>query len=701
MIFNIFSKTIIDNKIIFASSSTLLNVISINEVSFTNTPIKPYIIEVNFNNGGFTDIPLDILLDLTSLLDETVDIDIRFIFDIDEDVSNISISYTSIYDIMANNMSIEDIENIFDKVTLTEKSNTETPIQYSLPIEHNNPNRIKFWRGTDTQYSAIDTNDINNDTLYFITNLGEIYLGSVLLSSNNNVSWGNENNTQYDTLSVNGVQKKVSISSHNHIGNNTIKNGEVLISDGTSGVYKSSGFTINKSVPSNAVFTDTLNTTGSTNNDTEKLYILGAKTQSANAVSNSSSSVYINNKNIYIGDEKVATESYISGVIGSVMVFKDTVGTSGNLQNLPTENVKVGDTYRVSGTLSITINNTNVEDGDLIIATASTGTTATWTVVQNNIDTANLINKEDKLTESLKGDIGWSMFAVNGEKNIVEIPNSTDTTHVLKSGGANSLPEWGMVTHLTSVVAEDNTNRCVWFSHSNSNNRLARSDNFKYNPTSDFLTVGGISGYASKIKVDSGLPNGIRYLPYIISDSGNLQPYSCNGLSANLINGSATTNGTAEFILGNNKASGTVGNYVGSIRLYGTSSGYTRIIPSYNSTANISINLPSSTGTLALNNQSFYIGTTQVAINRASAALTLTGVNVSGGTGSFSGIVNITNTTDSTTSANGALTVSGGVGITKNLSVAENINLSKSLKLNNKVEISYNTTTNSLQFIFK
>ena len=45
------------------------------------------------------------------------------------------------------------------------------------------------------------------------------------------------------------------------------------------------------------------------------------------------------------------------------------------------------------------------------------------------------------------------------------------------------------------------------------------------------------------------------------------------------------------------------------------------------------ITLPATTGTVALNDQQFYIGTTQVAINRASASLALTGISIDGNAG--------------------------------------------------------------------
>ena len=51
-------------------------------------------------------------------------------------------------------------------------------------------------------------------------------------------------------------------------------------------------------------------------------------------------------------------------------------------------------------------------------------------------------------------------------------------------------------------------------------------------------------------------------------------------------------------------------------------------------TDSTTITLPSTTGTVALDNQAFYIGTTSVAINRSSASLALTGVSIDGSAGS-------------------------------------------------------------------
>lgn len=64
------------------------------------------------------------------------------------------------------------------------------------------------------------------------------------------------------------------------------------------------------------------------------------------------------------------------------------------------------------------------------------------------------------------------------------------------------------------------------------------------------------------------------------------------------------------------------------------------------------ITLPSSTGTVALDNQSFYIGTTSVAINRSSGALTLNDVSVSGSAGSISGTNHVIDSKGVTVNAN-------------------------------------------------
>lgn len=73
--------------------------------------------------------------------------------------------------------------------------------------------------------------------------------------------------------------------------------GQVVITDGTTGGMKSSGYTIATSVPSGAVFTDTKNTAGSTQTSGD-LFLVGATSQAANPQTYSSSQLkFINSTN--------------------------------------------------------------------------------------------------------------------------------------------------------------------------------------------------------------------------------------------------------------------------------------------------------------------------------------------------------------------------------------------------------------------
>lgn len=71
----------------------------------------------------------------------------------------------------------------------------------------------------------------------------------------------------------------------------------------------------------------------------------------------------------------------------------------------------------------------------------------------------------------------------------------------------------------------------------------------------------------------------------------------------------------------------TSGGYIDFLEDSDNGTNYVRL-KAPDSTADATVTLPSVTGTLALNDQTFYIGTTQVAINRASDALTLAGITL-------------------------------------------------------------------------
>ena len=80
---------------------------------------------------------------------------------------------------------------------------------------------------------------------------------------------------------------------------------------------------------------------------------------------------------------KKYADSKIAEAINSAMHIKGTIGTGGDITELPTSGVKVGDAYVVK--TANTYAGQKCEVGDIIIATA---TTPAWTVIQNNLDAA-------------------------------------------------------------------------------------------------------------------------------------------------------------------------------------------------------------------------------------------------------------------------------------------------------------------------
>ena len=76
------------------------------------------------------------------------------------------------------------------------------------------------------------------------------------------------------------------------------------------------------------------------------------------------------------------------------------------------------------------------------------------------------------------------------------------------------------------------------------------------------------------------------------------------------------------------------------------------------------ITLPTTTGTVALNNQTFFLGTTSVAINRASASISLTGVSIDGSAGSASTATTATTATNIASGALGSVPYQSAAGAT-------------------------------------
>jgi len=171
-------------------------------------------------------------------------------------------------------------------------------------------------------------------------------------------------------------------------------------------------------------------------------------------------------------------------------------------------------------------------------------------------------------------------------------------------------PLTGEVTGNAGTATTLATTRAIYGNNFNGSAALTQVIGSAYGGTGNGFTK--FTGPATAEKTFT-LPNSSATLLYSGGDAGT--PSALVGTN---ISGTA-----ASFNIGGNAA--TVSNFTpasGSLTLAGADAVTITTTAATNST------LPLGTNTLAANDQTFYIGTTQVAINRASAALTLAGITL-------------------------------------------------------------------------
>lgn len=100
---------------------------------------------------------------------------------------------------------------------------------------------------------------------------------------------------------------------------------KVLINGSVSDAQTVNGHTVAKDVPSNAVFTDTKNTAGSTDTSS-KLFLIGATSQAASSQTYSQDTAYVGTDGcLYSHDTKVLTEADSYQFIGNITCSNDTI----------------------------------------------------------------------------------------------------------------------------------------------------------------------------------------------------------------------------------------------------------------------------------------------------------------------------------------------------------------------------------------
>lgn len=304
---------------------------------------------------------------------------------------------------------------------------------------------IKFKAGTSTNYAALANYDEN--TLYFLTDTHQLFLGNVEYTKSNNntltaiptsATKGEYGQLYYCTantsLYVCGRAEGVA-TIWTRVANINDKNGtitSITAGDGLSGDTITQSGTIAHAVPTGAeagsvgqdadrgpsfggtfkvlqITTDKFGHVTAKNEHTVRLpsIIGGSITGSATKFV---SSVSVGSNGVLIGDTteadaeitaastgiptSAAVKAYADNIISAndAMVFKGTLGTGGSVMSLPTNKYKVGWTYKVA--TADTYASQKCEVGDMIIAIKngpSTGTTVVaedWSVIQTNIDGA-------------------------------------------------------------------------------------------------------------------------------------------------------------------------------------------------------------------------------------------------------------------------------------------------------------------------
>ena len=269
---------------------------------------------------------------------------------------------------------------------------------------------VNFKYGVWSKFKTLlNAGTADTNTLYFITDRGAIYKGSLLLNGkiSNLVVSSESDTTQKLTFTLtndnsSGVQETIEVVTQHP--NVTRKIAEFYNANNTLlATGKLNGF---------VKLSDATNSTSSEGNGV-------AATPKA------------------VKDALEAAQNYASGLIGGVggaMVFKGTLGTGGTVTALPTSGYKTGWTYRVvtSGTYA----GQKCEVGDLIIAVkdyvqATASASADWTVAQNNIDGA--VTTEDTLTTD-------AVIVGNGGTGVKKLANGT--ANQVLTIGVDGNPAW-------------------------------------------------------------------------------------------------------------------------------------------------------------------------------------------------------------------------------------------------------------------
>ena len=303
---------------------------------------------------------------------------------------------------------------------------------------------------------------------------GDIYSHDTLISGTSAPYLLKSGGTITGALEVNGALTK-SGKTVTYLTSTPVS-GQILVADGTSGGIKTSGYTIAKSVPSDAVFTDKNVQTSQAN--TTKIFLAGTST------SGTSTGTLSYDSNVYL--------TTTAGVLHATTF-------EGNLSGTATKANQDGD-GNVIKTTYLKLSGGNVTGpvtfGDSVLA--------------DEIITGSLIvNGDARFANTINGSISGSATSAtkDGNGNIISSTymklsgtntNSATNTFSGVNTFSNSVTFSNKFFNYSGIeVGTTDTARVVWFADAAYAGKPCYDNDFKYNPATNVLTVGSITGSAA------------------------------------------------------------------------------------------------------------------------------------------------------------------------------------------------------------
>lgn len=275
---------------------------------------------------------------------------------------------------------------------------------------------------------------------------------------NNFIAQTKTNTDALDTLEEDGIVSEIQINGFNHV-----KDKKINFKEGNNVTLTPMA---DGSVTISSTYTDTKNTAGSKENETSKLYLIGAPSQSDNPVTFSNSNVYAEKGVLYSEGKAVALketvealESELKAEIGNLsggMEYVGTVGTGGSMVDTTTlsgsgssemsawalphityangESVKKGNTLKVitAGYYGLGNKFADAKIGDLFVAVLDGG--AYWTHVPSGddgdvyADNTWVTSGQILVTDSDNNTAG-KKIKTSGKQIATEITNTNDTSN--------------------------------------------------------------------------------------------------------------------------------------------------------------------------------------------------------------------------------------------------------------------------------